>query len=41
MFSQKGKLQGFILDDKKNPVNDVNITIQGLTSQSPWCHSDD
>ncbi len=34
MFSQKGKLQGFILDDKKNPVNDVNITIQGLTSQS-------
>ncbi|VXB54508.1 TonB-dependent receptor plug domain protein [Flavobacterium sp. 9R] len=34
MFSQKGKLQGFILDDKKNPVNDVNITIQGLTSQT-------
>lgn len=34
MFSQKGKLQGFILDDKKNPVNDVNIMIQGLTSQS-------
>lgn len=34
MFSQKGKLQGFVFDDKKNPVNDVNITIQGLTSQS-------
>lgn len=34
VFSQKGKLQGFILDDKKQPINDVNVAIQGLTSQT-------
>ena len=31
VFSQKGKLQGFILDDKKNPINDNKVNYKKNT----------
>ncbi|MGL2994716.1 TonB-dependent receptor [Flavobacterium sp. TSSA_36] len=34
VFCQKGKLQGYIYDATNNPISDVTITVQGLTSLS-------
>lgn len=34
VFSQKGKLQGFILDEEKKAIAGVNVSIQRQTSQS-------